>query len=143
MPAFIGVVVMSEELKAVIASNVNEEAVVFLGATAGELMTIASAVSLTTVPVFVIIGLLLEKATIFLTLSMVAIFLQIFVIASILQKVKRGRPDGYYQQIFMMFKGRFKIGKSSFVDANGFLSTARTQQCVLIKKHLKQGDARG
>ncbi len=129
---------MNHDLRDVVASNVNEEAVVFRGASTGELMSIATVSSVVIIPVFILVGLMIGRTTIMLSLSLVAIFIAIFALATLMQRVKRGRPDGYYQQKLILFKKRTGMGQSHFIQEHGVMSTLRTKQCVLVNKHLKQ-----
>ncbi len=129
---------MNKDLRDVVASNVNEEAIVFRGASTGELMSIATVSSIVIIPMFVIFGMIIGRTTIMLSLSLVAVFIAIFVLATLMQRVKRGRPDGYYQQKLILAKKRLGFGQSHFVQENGVMSTLRAEQCILVNKHLKQ-----
>ena len=129
---------MSDDLRDVVASNVNEEAVVVFGVTAGELMSIAAICFATIMPLALIIGVWIGKITITFTVALPIIFGCVAAISVTMQGIKRGRPEGYFLHRMAFIQHTLGLKKSHIIRANGVMSTMRTKQCILIHKHLKQ-----
>jgi len=125
-----------DDLKDVLATNVNEEVAVFRGSSANELIHIAILASGIIVPIMTFLGFLIGKATIALSLSLVVVFIAIVVLCTLMQHIRRGRPEGYFEHRVILFKSRIGWGKCPFFVMDGELDNHRTKQCVLISKHL-------
>lgn len=117
----------SDDLDHVLAIRVNDPPTVFRGCTAGELIFIA-------VGSFLILTPLSMFALSFLggwMLGLGAAFLltldTVFVCATILQRVKRNRPPGYYQHLMPIALHKRGIVKSRFRMPKGRLSIGRTK----------------
>lgn len=130
---------MTDELKDVVASNVNEEAVVLFGSTTGELMSMAVISVAIVIPVAVVTGIIMDRLPLFVSLSLVVVFAVMAVVSRIMQVMKRGRPPGYFQHRMLILKGQFGLKRPPFVREHGVMSTIRTRQCILVHKHLRQG----
>jgi len=129
---------MSDDLRDVLASHVNEEVAVFRGSSATELVWIAGISTLGIVPMAVIIGLLIGKTNVMLSISLVVVFISIVVMATFMQYIRRGRPDGYFEHKMMIIKSSLGWGRCPFIRVNGRLDNNRTKQCFLEIKHLEE-----
>ena len=129
---------MENNLRDVLASNVNEEAVVVFGVTSGELMAIASICFAVIMPIAFVLGVIAGKITIFLTIALPLVFGCVAAISVIMQGIKRGRPEGYFLHRMAFINHAIGMKKSHIVRHDGVMSTIRTKQCVLVYRHLGQ-----
>lgn len=127
---------MVDELRDVLASNVNEEVAVFRGSSAGELMWMALLCTLTITPIMTIMGLFIGKGMLFFSVSLVVVFIALFVLATLMQQIRRGRPEGYFEHRVMFLRAALGWGRCPFIRHHGRMDTCRTRQIILIGKHL-------
>ena len=128
----------SEHLSGVVATNVNEEAVILRGCTTSELIGASIVCTGIIIPLFLIIGFMIGKMMICMAVGFAANFGAIFGTATLMQKMKRGRPDGYFNHWMMLIGKKIGLVKAPFVVHNGPMSIFRKKQIVLLHKHLKQ-----
>lgn len=128
----------SDQLKSVVATNVNEEAVILRGCTTSELTGASLMSTIVVLPIFMILGVLFGKFMIAMGLGMVANFAAIYGIATLMQQMKRGRPEGYFNHWMMLIGKKVGMVHPPFVVHDGPMSIFRTKQVVLIDKHLKK-----
>lgn len=124
---------MVDELRHVLASNVNEEVAVFRGSSAGELMWMALVCTATITPVMTLIGLFIDKTMVMLSLSLVVVFLAIFVLATLMQQIRRGRPEGYFEHRMILLRSALGWGRCPFIRHHGRMDTYRTRQIIMVK----------
>ncbi len=128
----------SEHLSGVVATNVNEEAVILRGCTTSELIGASIACTTIIIPLFLIVGLIMGKMMICMAVGFAANFGAIFGTATLMQKMKRGRPDGYFNHWMMLIGKKIGMVKAPFVIQHGSMSIFRKKQIILLNKHLKQ-----
>jgi len=122
-----------DELQDVVASNVNDEVLVFRGSTTGELISIAWVSAAIIVPVAIIAGLVFGSLPLFISLALPVVFLLVFAFSTVLQVLKRGRPEGYFEHRIALIKHHLKWKKCDFVVEQGPLLTVRTKQMVMME----------
>ena len=90
---------MSESNEERVADRMNCEPPIFKGCSTSELMFIAVGATGFWIPVSVIMCALLGAITMGLGIAGVGVVATVVLVASFFQKIKNGRPDGYYQQL--------------------------------------------
>lgn len=112
----------------VMASEVESEADVFRGCTSTELITIIGLSIVVWAPILSTLGLiLLDSLMMGLGLVLVMTMITVFFASSLLQFVKRDKPDGHYQLKIDRFLGKNNLKKSGFILHHGELSLGRTR----------------
>lgn len=125
---------MDDDLRDVVASNVNEEVAVFRGSSTGELMSMAVICVAVITPTMSIIGAFFDKAIMMFSLSLVVVFVAMFLISTWMQRIRRGRPDGYFEQRIVFFRTSLGFGSCPFVRYNGQMDIYRTEQILTINQ---------
>lgn len=112
--------------RAPVTDRVNVEPSILNGMTATEAKVIAS-VSLA---VFALIGgLVLVLTRVWQVMLLLSIFGPVAALwfgSAYLQKVKRGRPDGYYSQAFHLWLVEHSLIRSKFIRHHGYWDLGRT-----------------
>lgn len=103
-----------------LAERLNFETPLFKGCTGYELTTLIIASFLTLSPLLTFIGWSLSYPFLGLGASALATLLTTVIGATILQHVKRNRPDGYYQQKITLLLVEFGLKKSPFIYRTGY-----------------------
>ncbi len=134
---------MDNDLREVIPSHVNDEVAVFRGCTTSEMIVMIVAASAFWVPVTIIVGLLSGQFFMVFGTSMLLILVTVFVLTVVLQAIKIGKPDGFYQHKASLALGRFGLRKSAHFDHDGPLAIDRTECIVLLHRDLKRPAANG
>lgn len=127
---------MVDELRDVLASNVNEEVAVFRGSSAGELMWMALICTATITPLMTGVGLFINRGMLMFSLSLVVVFVAMFVLATLMQQIRRGRPEGYFEHRMILLRSALGWGSCPFIRHDGRMDTYRSQQIILMNKHL-------
>lgn len=110
----------------ILADRLNEQPVIFRGCSSSELGAIAGLAAAVWIPVFVLIAGLLGNFAMGFSIGGIMIGVTVVVIATIFQKVKRNRPDGYYQHLLMCLLEDRGLWKSKFIRRTGYWSLGRT-----------------
>lgn len=124
------------DLSHVRPNHVNEEALVFRGCTNSEISLIAGASVVFWAVVMTLIGLPFDMAIIMFSLSLLMSVITIFIVATALQHVKRGRPPGHYQHLISLLLARCRMKKCPYMLHDGQFSLGRTKQHILLHTHL-------
>jgi conjugative transfer region protein (TIGR03750 family) len=106
-----------------LAERLNAEAPIFRGCSSSELSLITALAVLIWLPVSVLLAWILGAPAMGLGLAGIAIVLTVIVMGSIFQRIKCGRPDGYYQQKLTFLLERLR--PSPFVRLDGDWSIGR------------------
>lgn len=117
---------MSSADHEILAERMNAEPAIFRGCSSSEL---GLSVLLSTVfwlPVSVLLGWLVGAVSMALGIAAVAIVATVVLVAACFQHVKRGRPDGYYQQRFTILLSQARLRASPFIRRNGHWSIGRS-----------------
>ena len=129
---------MADELRDVLASNVNEEVAVFRGSSASELVSMAILCVLTITPLMTIIGLIIGQGMMFFSVSLVVVFIAIFIGATVMQQVRRGRPEGYFEHRMTFLRVDLGWGGCSFIRHDGRMDCYRSKQIVVTGRNIEQ-----
>ena len=76
-------------------------------------------------PISVLMAWLLGAASMGLGMAGIAIVATVIVMGSVFQRIKRGRPDGYYQQQLLIAAARLHLRRSAFIRRDGSWSIGR------------------
>lgn len=109
-----------------LADRVNSEPVIFKGCSSSELGVIVAVAALVWVPLSLLIAGLLGAITMGFGLAGVGIVATVVVPATIFQRLKRNRPDGYYQQRFVIALHDAGIRRSVLIRRNGVWDIGRS-----------------
>ena len=90
---------MNEAHEERVADRMNCEPPIFKGCSTSELLFIAVGATAFWLPVSVLMCALLGAITMGLGIAGVGVVATVVIMASFFQKIKNGRPDGYYQQM--------------------------------------------
>jgi len=97
-----------------LAQRLNSEPVIFHGCTSTELITLAIMSVVTWLPVGGIVGgVFIGSFPLGMGIAVVGILLTIFIVPKLFQKMKRGKPDGYYQVRIFIFLQKAKFFRNS------------------------------
>ena len=117
---------MSEQAE-VLANRLNGEPNVFKGCSTTELGLIVGASVVIWLPISTVIAWLLGAAAMGLGLAGVAIVLTVVIVASLMQRLKRNRPDGYYRYAFLLRLDQLGLKRSPYICRSGHWSLGRQQ----------------
>ena len=111
----------------ILANRVNDPPTVFRGCTASELVFIAVVSLLVLAPGCIAIGAMFGGWMVGFGASFLLMLGAIFIAATVLQRIKRNRPPGYYQHLIPVALHRAGIKKSGFRLPRGRLSLGRSR----------------
>ena len=111
----------------ILADRLNVEPAIFRGCSSSELGIIVTLATLVWLPLSVLLAWSLGAASMGLGLAGVAIVGTVVITASIFQRLKRGRPDGYYQQRFIIGLSSLGLRRSPFIRRDGHWSLGRNK----------------
>ena len=109
-----------------LAERLNTEPSIFRGCSSSELGVIVGLAILVWLPLSVVIAWCLGVPSMGFGLAGVAIVLSVVVAASVLQRLKRGRPQAYYRHRFALRLAELGVMRSPFVTRQGHWSLGRT-----------------
>ncbi|MCL6483939.1 MULTISPECIES: TIGR03750 family conjugal transfer protein [Janthinobacterium] len=108
-----------------LTDRANREPVILRGLTSSE----AQMAIFIVMPIYAVIGLVVAFVTSIWALGVLiaslAPMLTVWVVAGWLAKVKRNKPDYYYQHRFKLWLAKNGLQKSRFIDHDGFWETGR------------------
>lgn len=106
-----------------LTDRANREPVILRGLTSSE----AQAVIFIVMPIYTVIGLVVAFATkmwaLGVLIASLAPMLTVWTVAGWIAKVKRNKPDYYYQHRFKLWLAEKGLIKSRFIDHDGFWET--------------------
>ncbi len=111
----------------ILADRLNVEPAIFRGCTSSELGIIVTLAVLIWLPISVLLAWGLGAASMGLGIAGVAIVATVIINASLFQRLKRGRPHGYYQQRFIIGLSTFGFRSSPFINRNGSWAIGRSK----------------
>lgn len=121
---------MLEQHNEILADRLNEQPTIFRGCSSQELVTIAWVSAVIWIPICVMLSSMLGYAMVGFSLGAIGVGCTVFVTATIFQKLKRGKPFGYYQQLFACFLEDKHIWRSKFIRKTGVWSLGRTERKI-------------
>jgi conjugative transfer region protein (TIGR03750 family) len=114
----------------VLAERLNVEPAIFKGCSSSELGMIVLLATAVWLPVSVLLAWMLGAPSMGLGLSAVAIVATVVLSAVLFQRLKRGRPHGYYQQRFAIKLASLGLRRSPFIRRNGHWGLGRSNSIV-------------
>lgn len=114
-----------------LADRLNQEPVIFRGSTHSELGLILLLATLFWLPVCLLIAACLGAPAMGLGLAMVGVLVTIVFGSTWFQRIKRGRPDYYYQHRLMISLHRVGLRKSRLILRSGVWDLGRTAPSLI------------
>lgn len=115
----------------ILADRLNAEPAIFKGCSSSELGVIVGASLLVWLPVSLVLAGLAGAVTMGFGIAGVGIVATVLLVASLFQRLKRNRPDGYYQQRIVLWLDDRGIRRSPFVRRSGAWDIGRTAHATL------------
>ncbi len=117
---------MGPERDDILADRLNAEPAIFKGCSSSELGVIAGVAALVWLPVSLVLAGLMGAVTMGLGLAGVGVVGTVVVTATLFQRLKRNRPDGYYQQRFVIWLHDRGVRRSHLIRRSGSWDIGRT-----------------
>ena len=114
-----------------LADRLNAEPAIFKGCSSSELGVIVGVASLVWLPVSLVLAGLMGAVTMGFGLAGVGVVATVVVTATLFQRLKRNRPDGYYQQRFVVWLHDKGLRRSTLVRRSGSWDIGRTGHASL------------
>ena len=115
----------------ILADRLNAEPAIFKGCSSSELGVIVGVAALVWLPVSLILAWLAGAVTMGFGIAGVGIVATVLLMASLFQRLKRNRPDGYYQQRIVLLLDDHGLRHSPFVRRSGAWDIGRTAHATL------------
>ena len=115
----------------ILADRLNAEPVIFKGCSSSELGVIVGVAALVWLPVSLILAWLAGAVTMGFGIAGISIVATVLLMASLFQRLKRNRPDGYYQQQIVLWLGDRGLKRSPFVRRSGAWDIGRSAHATL------------
>ena len=115
----------------ILADRLNAEPAIFKGCSSSELGVIVGVAALVWLPVSLILAGLAGAVTMGFGIAGVGIVATVLLMASLFQRLKRNRPDGYYQQRIVLWLDDHGLRRSFFVRRSGAWDIGRTAHATL------------
>ena len=115
----------------ILANRLNAEPAIFKGCSSSELGVIVGVAALVWLPVSLILAGLAGAVTMGFGIAGVGIVATVLLMASLFQRLKRNRPDGYYQQRIVLWLDDRGLRRSPFVRRSGAWDIGRTAHATL------------
>ncbi len=122
---------MGPEREDILADRLNVEPAIFKGCSSSELGVIAGVAALVWLPVSLVLAGLIGAVTMGLGLAGVGVVATVVVTATLFQRLKRNRPDGYYQQRFVIWLHDRGLRRSRLIRRSGSWDIGRTAGAAL------------
>ena len=115
----------------ILADRLNAEPVIFKGCSSSELGIIVGVAALVWLPASLILAGLAGAVTMGFGMAGIGIVATVLVMASVFQRLKRNRPDGYYQQRFLLWLDELGVKRAPFVRRSGSWDIGRSTHATL------------
>lgn len=106
--------------------RLNGEPVIFRGCSSSELTAIAGASAAAWLPLGLVVASAFGAPLMGVGAAGIAVLATVFVMASLFQRLKRGRPEGHYQQWLAIVLESIGVRKSGFIRRSGTWDVGRT-----------------
>ena len=110
----------------ILADRLNAEPAIFKGCSSSELGVIVGVAALVWLPISLILAGLAGAVTMGFVIAGVGILATVLLMASLFQRLKRNRPDGYYQQRLLLWLDERGLRRAQFVRRSGAWNIGRT-----------------
>ena len=115
----------------ILADRLNAEPVIFRGCSSTELGMIVGVAVLVWLPLSLLLAWLLGAITMGFGIAGVGVVATVVVCATLFQRIKRGRPEGYYQQRIRIRLHDLGLRRSPWVRRSGAWDIGRTRHAAL------------
>ena len=103
----------------ILADRLNAEPAIFKGCSSSELGVIVAVATLVWLPASLLLAGLMGAATMGFGLAGIGVVASVVATASLFQRLKRNRPDGYYQQRFVIWLNDRGLRRAPIVRRSG------------------------
>lgn len=114
-----------------LADRLNAEPAIFKGCSSSELGMIVGLAILVWLPLSLLLAWLLGAITMGFGIAGVGVVATVVVMATLFQRIKRGRPEGYYQQWLRIRLHTMGLYRTSWVLRSGSWDIGRTHYAPL------------
>jgi conjugative transfer region protein (TIGR03750 family) len=114
-----------------LADRLNAEPVIFRGCSSSELGMIVVVSALIWLPLSLLLAWLFGAITMGFGIAGVGVVATVVVCATVFQRIKRGRPEGYYQQRIRIRLHDLGLRRSPWVRRSGAWDIGRTRRAAL------------
>jgi len=115
----------------ILADRLNVEPAIFKGCSSSELGVIVGVAALIWLPVSLLLAGLMGAVTMGFGLAGVGVVGSVIGVAGLFQRLKRGRPDGYYQHQVGIWLADHGVRRSPFIRRSGAWDIGRTCDATL------------
>jgi conjugative transfer region protein (TIGR03750 family) len=115
----------------ILADRLNAEPAIFKGCSSSELGAIVIVAGLLWLPVSLVLAAFAGMVTMGFGLAGLGIVATVLLMASLFQRLKRNRPDGYYQQRMVLWLHDRGLRRAPFVRRSGSWDIGRTAHATL------------
>ena len=118
----------------ILADRLNAEPAIFKGCSSSELGMIVGVAILVWLLLSLLLAWLLGAVTMGFGIAGVGVVATVVVMATLFQRIKRGRPEGYYQQWLRIRLQSMGLVRAPWVLRSGFWDIGRTQYAPLSSR---------
>mgnify|MGYP001820607837 CR=1 FL=1 len=118
----------------ILADRLNAEPAIFKGCSSSELGIIVGVAALVWLPVSLLLTGLMGAVTMGFGVAGIGVVGTVIVMASVFQRLKRGRPDGYYQQQLAIWLSDHGLRRAPFIRCSGAWDIGRTRYATLPRR---------
>jgi len=115
----------------ILADRLNAEPAIFRGCSSSELGMIVGLAIVVWLPFSLLLAWLLGAVTMGFGIAGVGVVATVVALATLFQRIKRGRPEGYYQQWLRIRFHRLGLYRTPWVLRSGSWDIGRTQRAPL------------
>lgn len=115
----------------ILANRLNAEPAIFKGCSSSELGMIVGVAALIWLPVSLLLAGLMGAVTMGFGIAGVGVVATVIVMAGLFQRLKRGRPEGYYQQRIAIRLDDIGLRRSPFIRRSGAWDIGRSRRATL------------
>lgn len=115
----------------ILADRLNAEPVIFRGCSSSELGMIVGVAVVLWLPLSLLLAWLLGAITMGFGIAGVGVVATVVVCATLFQRIKRGRPEGYYQQRIRIRLHDLGLRRCPWVRRSGAWDIGRTRRAAI------------
>lgn len=119
----------------ILADRLNVEPVIFKGCSASELGVIVGVAAAIWLPLSLLLAGLAGVITMGFGLAGIGIVATVLGTARLFQRLKRNRPDGYYQLRLILWLDHHGLRRAPFIWRSGAWDIGRTQRATLPSRN--------
>ena len=109
-----------------LADRLNQEPVIFRGSTSSELGLMLWLATMFWLPFGLVLAALIGAVVMGLGIAMLGVLVTILFGSTLFQRIKRGRPDNYYQHLIAIKLSRLGLRKTRLILKDGVWDLGRT-----------------